>query len=110
MQHKEKKGELEVREMKGKRKKRDKHNPPGLKVLLGKPESNFIKFSDVQKNYLKEIRNRQLKELNEAITLVYGELGIREKMAQANPGTYRLRQDFSGLDVLPTMPKDNKNK
>jgi len=65
-------------------------------------EANFIPFSKVQRGYLNEIRNRQIKELNEGIESVYNELGIMEKVLKAPPGKYRLRmQDFSGLDVLP---------
>lgn len=81
-----------------------KHNPPQ------KPKPNFIKFSKVQTGFLLEIRNRQLKEFNEAVGSIYEELGITEKILKAPPGTYRLRmQDLSGLDVLPVKPnrKDN---
>lgn len=72
-----------------------KHNPPQ------KPKSNFIEFSRVQTNYLNEVRNRQIKEFGEALGTIYDELGIREKVLKAPPGTYKLKQGFSGLDVLP---------
>ena len=77
-----------------------KHNPPQ------KPKPNFINFSKVQTGFLLEIRNKQLKEFNEAIQLVYDELGITEKILKAPPGTYKLRMaDLSGLDILPQIPK-----
>lgn len=73
-----------------------KHTPPK------KPKPDFIKFSKVQTGFLAEIRNRQLKEFNEAVGSVYEELGIMEKILKAPSGTYKLRmQDLSGLDVLP---------
>jgi len=77
-----------------------KHNPPQ------KPKPNFIEFSKVQTGFLLEIRNRQMKEFNEAVGSVYEELGITEKILKAPPGTYKLRmQDLSGLDILPQIPK-----
>lgn len=68
-----------------------------------KKEPNFIRFTKLQKNYLSEVRTRQLNELNEALGIVYEELGIAEKIAGAPPGKYKLRQDLSGLDVLPPI-------
>jgi len=76
-----------------------KHNPPK------KPKSDFIEFSEVQTNYLNEVRNRQIKEFGEALGTVYDELGIREKILKAPPGAYKLRQGFNGLDVLPVPDK-----
>ncbi len=77
-----------------------KHNPPK------KPHPEFIKFSKVQQAYLTEIRNRQLREFNEAVGSVYEELGIMEKILKSPPGTYKLRMaDLSGLDILPQIPK-----
>lgn len=79
---------------------KDKHNPPQKK------EPNFIKFSKVQQAYLNRIRNDQAKEFNEAVGLIYEELGIVEKILNAPPGTYKLRmQDCSGLDIFPQIPK-----
>lgn len=73
-----------------------KHNPPGKK----KP--NFIEFSKLQQSYLNEVRTRQVKEFNEAIQVVYEELGIMDKIMKAPEGMYKLRvKDLSGLDVLP---------
>ena len=76
-----------------------KHNPPR------KQKPDFIEFSKVQTGFLVEIRNRQLKEFNEAVGSIYEELGITEKILKASPGTYKLKQDFSGLDVLPVEKK-----
>lgn len=84
--------------------KKTRHNPPR------KPEPNFIKFSKVQRAYLAEIINRQRNEFNEAVGTVYEDLGIAEKIAQAPPGTFVLRQDFSGLDVLPVVVPKIKEK
>ena len=78
--------------------KKTRHNSPQ------KLEPNFIKFSKVQMNYLDEVRSRQFREFSEAVGSVYEELGIAEKMLQAPPGKYKLRMDFSGLDVLPVKP------
>jgi len=79
------------------------------KVLKTKiKEPNFIRFSKVQQRLLNEIRNNQMKEFNEAVGMIYEELGITEKILKAPPGTYKLRiQDCSGLDVLPI---DSKKK
>lgn len=81
------------------------------KVLETKvKEASFIKFSEIQKKYLNEVRTRQVNEFNEAIESVYKELGIIEKLKQAPPGTYKLRmQDLSGLDVLPVKPSGKDN-
>lgn len=68
-------------------------------------EPNFIRFSKVQKNYLNEILSRQREKFNEAVGLVYEELGITEKISKAPSGTYNLRQDCSGLDVLAVPVK-----
>lgn len=75
-----------------------KHN------LSKKPKSDFIKFSEVQRNYLNEVRNRQVKEFNEAVDTVCEELGIIEKLKQPPLGMmYKLRiSDLSGLDILPS--------
>ena len=80
------------------------------KVLETKiKEPNFIRFSKVQKNYLNEILSRQREKFNEAVDLIYEELGITEKISKAPFGTYNLRKDCSGLDVLPVKlnGKDN---
>lgn len=75
--------------------KKTKHNTPR------KAKPSFIKFSKVQTSYLNEVRFRQQKEWNEALESVYRELGIVEKILQSLPGTYKLRQDYGGLDVAP---------
>ena len=80
-----------------------KHNPPR------KPKPNFIKFSELQKNYLNEILTRQRGEFNEAVDLVYVELGIKEKILNAPLGTYQLRLDCSGLDIIK-VPKKGLGK
>lgn len=81
-----------------------KYNPPQ------KPKPNFIEFSEIQQNYLLEVRNRQVKEFNEAVDVVCKELGIIEKLRQAPAGTYKLRmQDLSGLDILPVKPNGKDN-
>ena len=75
------------------------------KVPETKPgEARFIGFTKLQQGYLSEVRNRQMNEFSEAMQLVYQELGISEKMAEAPPGKYKIRQDLSGLDVSPTVP------
>lgn len=78
-----------------------KHNPPRKKE---KPEPNFIEFSKVQRSYLMEVSRRHQRDWNEALESVYEELGIVEKILQSPPGTYVLRQDLSGLDVLSVVP------
>ena len=83
--------------------------PKVPKTKVKKP--NFIRFSKLQKNYLNEILSRQQEKFNEAVGLVYEELGITEKISKAPPGTYNLRQDCSGLDVLavPVKPSEKDN-
>jgi len=78
-------------------------------------EPNFIRFSEIQKKYLNEVRSRQVKEFNDAVDAVCKEMGIIEKLKQAPPVIYKLRmQDLSGLDILPPPlrkpdpPKDIK--
>lgn len=85
--------------------KKDKHNLPGKGKKKEKTGARFIKFSKVQASYLNEMLLRQQRELNEAITTVYEDLGIAEKILQAPQGTYVLRKDFSGLDVVPVAPE-----
>ena len=83
---------------------RTKHNPPQ------KPEPNFIKFGKVQQGFIAEIMKRQRREFGEALESVYEELGILEKVLQAPPGTYKLRQDYSGVDILPIIAPKVKEK
>jgi len=67
---------------------------------------SFIKFSEIQKKYLNEVRTRQVDEFNAAVDAVCKELGLVEKLKQAPPGMYRLRlSDLSGLDVVPPPPQ-----
>lgn len=81
-----------------------KHNPPQ------KPKPNFIEFSKVQQSYLMEVRTRQLQEFNEAISSVYEELGILERIKKAPSGTYKLRiEDLSGVDIVPVKPSGEDN-
>ena len=77
-----------------------KHNPPK------NPKPNSIEFGKIQQAYLNEVRNRQLREFNNAVDTVCEELGIVEKLKKTPPGMmYKLRmQDLSGLDILP-IPK-----
>lgn len=80
-----------------------KHNPSQ------KPKSNFIPFSELQTAYLNEVHNRTQNDRNFASEVVCKEIGILEKMQQAPPGTYRFREDFSGLDVFPIKPSGKDN-
>lgn len=66
-------------------------------------EPGFIEFSKVQKAYIEEVLKRQRDEFNEIIDMIYDELGITEKILKAPPGTYKLRKDCSGLDILPVV-------
>lgn len=84
--------------------KKTKHNPPRKK----NPELNFIEFTKLQTNYLREVRDRQIKEFNDALTVVYEELGIIEDVIQAPPGMYNLKQDLSGVDILPVAQQDEE--
>ena len=79
-----------------------KHSPPR------RPKPSFIKFSKVQRALIDATLNRQQKEFNEIIGTVYEDLGIAEKILRAPPGTFVLRKDFSGLDVLPIIPGPGK--
>lgn len=68
-------------------------------------DPGFIRFSEIQKKYLDEVRVRTVNEFNAAVDAVCEELGIVEKLKQAPPGMYKLRlSDLSGLDVLPPPP------
>lgn len=81
-----------------------KHNPSKKK------ESNFIRFSKVQQGYLNEIRVRQVKEFNEALQIVYEELGIVEEMERAKNKIYKLKlDDLSGIDIFPADPLTKKD-
>lgn len=77
--------------------KRTKHSPPQKKT-------SFIKFSKLQVNYLNEVQFRQAREWNEALDSVYEALGLREKILQAPRGTYNLRLDCGGLDIVAPPP------
>lgn len=78
---------------------KDKHNPPR------KPRPEFVKFSEIQQAYLNEVRIRQFKEFQEVINTVYEDLGIIGKVLNAPPGTYTLRKNCSGVDVMPIEKK-----
>lgn len=85
-------------------------------------DAKFIRFSPLQRKCLTEVRNRVEGELNATLNMVYEELGIREKIEKAPPGTYKVRMhDCSGVDVIslppgllkpgqvrPDPPKDDK--
>lgn len=77
------------------------------KVLNTKvPEPKFIRFTELQRKYVTEVRNRVEGELNMALKTVYEELGILEKIEKAPPGMYKVRMsDCSGLDVFPPRPQ-----
>jgi len=80
------------------------HNPPK------KLKPSFIAFNKVQQNYLIEVRNRQLKEFNEAVNIIFEQLGIVDRIRKAPPGTYKLRmQDLSGVDILPIKKNEKDN-
>ena len=80
------------------------HNPPKKK------EPDFIKFSKIQQSYLIEMRARTLREFNEAVSTVFEELGIVDKIKKAPPGTYKLRmEDLSGVDILPVKLSEKDN-
>lgn len=82
--------------------KRTKHNPPEQKAKDG---PRFIRFSDLQRDFLVEKRIKQAKEWNDALESVYRDLDVMEKIIETPPGTYRLRQnDLSGLDFMPPPP------
>ena len=74
------------------------HKKTDMKVL----EPKFIRFTELQRKYVIEVRNRVEGELNAALRTVYKALGILEKIEKAPPGMYKLRMsDCSGLDILP---------
>ena len=79
-----------------------KHNPPK------KPKPSFIKFSKVQQALLNEVRQRQFREFQNVIKTIYEDLGIAEKVLNDSLGTYVLRKDNSGVDVLPIEAEDKK--
>jgi len=81
--------------------KKTKHNPPKKKSI----DPNFIQFSKVQRGFLAEISRRNQRDWDNALELVYDELGLVEKILKAPPGTYTMSQDLSGLDVLPVKIK-----
>lgn len=80
-------------------------------------EPKFIRFTPLQSNYLGELYTRHMGERNRGLESVYKELGIVEKILEAPPGTYQLRKDLSGLDIVsvpsppdppPDSPKDDE--
>lgn len=77
-------------------KKKIEHNPPK------KARPSFIRFTKTQQGFIRETRNRHFKEFNTVLGEVYTELGIGERILRAPPGTFVLREDYSGLDILPS--------
>jgi len=68
-------------------------------------DPNFIKFSKVQRDYLREVFRRTQNEFNSALESVYTEVGIMEAVIK-NPQGYILSQDFSGImKAKPPEPK-----
>ena len=78
------------------------HNPPK------KPKPSFIKFSKVQQALLNEVRQRQFREFQNVIKTIYEDLGIAEKVLNDSLGTYVLRKDNSGVDILPVEAQGKK--
>ena len=83
-------------------------------------DPKFIRFSKVQSAFLKKIiasdketrveQNEEFfEEFNEAVGMIYEELGIAEKALKAPDGTYKLRQDLSGVDII-SVKKDKSGK
>lgn len=71
-----------------------KHSVPKSKVET----ADFIKFSKVQQDYIREVFRRTNQEFNNAIEAVYEEVGILEEVNKT-PDKYILRQDFTGVEV-----------
>lgn len=73
-------------------------------------DSKFIRFTEIQRKYLDEVRTRTINELNAAVDAVCQELGITEKLKHPPPGMmYKLRMsDLSGLDILPIPPRKKR--
>ena len=82
------------------------NNKKKEKVIKTKvPEPKFIRFSELQRKYVTEMRNKAQGIINEALRVVYRELGILEKIDKAPPDMYQVRmKDCSGLDVFPPPP------
>lgn len=79
--------------------KKTKHNLPWKK----KSKPDFIEFSKSQQGFIAEVMNRQRREFGEVLESIYEELGVLEKVLQAPPGEYKLRKDYSGVDILPII-------
>lgn len=73
-----------------------------------KVKPTFIKFTSVQTGYLSEIVARHRKEWLDAVNEVYADVGVLQKILDSPLGKYQLRQDYSGLDVLPEPEKGKK--
>lgn len=68
-------------------------------------DPKFIRFSELQRKYITDVRNRVQGELNAALDVVYKDLDILEKMRKAPPGMYQVRMhDCSGVDIFPPPP------
>ena len=74
-------------------------------------KERFIPFNNIQQRLITEVMERTRKEINEALTIVYEDLGITEELAKGGC-SFLLHSDYSGLDVvkLPENLSERKNK
>jgi len=69
----------------------------------------FIPFGKIHRNYIREVFIRTNQEFNAAVEAVYEEMGIQGRVSK-NPDRYKIRPDFSGVDILPPPPKKKPPK
>ena len=83
---------------------------PHKKTDTKASEPKFIRFTELQRKYVTEMRNKAQGIINEALRVVYKELGILEKIDKAPPGMYVVRmKDCSGLDIKPPEKEGKDN-
>jgi hypothetical protein len=91
----------------------------GEKTLLehaikeGKDEEReFIEFPYSVKKLFEEMMTRHQREINDHLVQIYEEIGIKERVdnQKFTGETFRLRPNFSGLDVMKPKPKDEEQK
>jgi len=67
-----------------------------------------IPFKQIHIQLLTEVRKRQENEINEALQLIYQDLGIDVAMKR-NLGSYELKGDLSGIEkVIYQDERDNR--
>lgn len=72
-------------------------------------KEKFVSFNKIQRRFITEVMERTGREINEALTIIYEDLGITEELAKGDC-SFILRSDYSGLDVVESPKSKEEEK